>query len=73
MRLQVEESMKEASIIGSKVKFMPVDEKPVEDPKVSSDPTGAAYQDKLQKLQKKISQFEAYVEEKDQALLEQEN
>jgi hypothetical protein len=55
MRLQVEESMKEASFIASKVKFMPVDEKPVEDPKVSSDPTGAAYQDKLQKLQKKIS------------------
>jgi hypothetical protein len=73
MREQVEESMKEASIIATKVKFMPVDEKPVEDIKVSSsaaDPTGAAYQEKLQKLQKKITQFEAYVEEKDQALLE---
>jgi hypothetical protein len=47
--------LKEASIIASKVKFTPVDEKPVEDLKVSSDPTGAAYQEKLQKLQKKIS------------------
>ena len=75
MREQVEESMKEASIIATKVTFIPVDEKPVEDLKVSSgaDPTGAAYQEKLQKLQKKITQFEAYVEEKDQALLEQEN
>ena len=36
MREQVEESMKEASIIATKVKFMPVDEKPVEDLKVSS-------------------------------------
>lgn len=42
--------MKEASIIASKVKFTPVDEKPVEDPKVSSDATSATYQEKLQKL-----------------------
>ena len=31
------------------------------------------YQEKLQKLQKKISQFEAYLEEKDRTILEQEN
>ena len=73
MREHVEEALKEAGIIASKVKLTPiVDEKPVEDPKVSADATTGAYQEKLQKLQKKISQFEAYVEEKDQALLEQE-
>ena len=32
----------------------------------------SAYQDKLAKLQKKITQFEAYLEEKDRTILEQE-
>jgi Skp family chaperone for outer membrane proteins len=29
-----------------------------------------AYQEKLQKMQKKIAQFEAYIEEKDRTILE---